>query len=119
MSAGNIDTLLHLWGSSLAAHQDIPPFADHTDLYKTINMTPIGDAPWKSFGLKYSSDKPSENVPLWMDKTYNVWYRDPRVVIKNLFSNTDFNGEFDYVPYREFSEDGSCVVTCFIKGSHT
>ena len=53
MSADQIDRLLHLWGWSLAPHQDTPPFADHKDLYDTVDATPIGDAPWKSFGLGY------------------------------------------------------------------
>ena len=116
MSAGKIDQLLHLWGSSLAAHQDTPPFADHQDLYNTIDATPIGDAPWKSFGLEYDGDRPSENAPSWMDKTYEVWYRDPQVVIKNIFANTDFDGEINYAPYHEFSADGSQRFKDFMSG---
>jgi len=116
MSAGNIDHLLHLWGVSLAAYEDSPPFAGHKDLYTTIDATPIGDAPWKSFGLGYSGDKPSVDVPSWMDKTHDVWYRDPRAVIKNIFSNADFDGEIDYMPYREFSEDGSRRYKDFMSG---
>lgn len=107
MSAGNINHLLHLWGVSLAVYEDTPPFAGHKDLYQTIDATPIGDALWRSFGLEYSSEKPSVDVPLWMDKMHNVWYWDPQAVIKNIFSNADFDREIDYVPYHEFSEDSS------------
>ncbi|KAI5994569.1 hypothetical protein F5J12DRAFT_907243 [Pisolithus orientalis] len=105
LSAGKIDQLLHLWGLSLAPHQDTPPFADHTDLYETIDVTPTGDAPWESFRLKYSGNKPSEGVPSWMNKSYDVWFQDPQVVIKNILSNTDFNAEIDYALYHEFSAD--------------
>ncbi|KIM64472.1 hypothetical protein SCLCIDRAFT_64662, partial [Scleroderma citrinum Foug A] len=99
MPAGKIDALLYLWGSSLAAHQDEPPFANHADLYKTINSTPISDAPWKSFKLRYNDECPPSNPPPWMDKVYDVWYRDPRVLIKNILANPDFDGEIDYTPY--------------------
>lgn len=105
LSAGKIDQLLHLWGSSLTPHQDTPPFADHTNLYKTIDATPTGDTPWESFRLKYSGNKPSEDVPSWVNKSYNVWFQDPQVGIKNILSNTNFNAEIDYAPYHEFSVD--------------
>ena len=117
MSADQIDRLLHLWGSSLAPHQDTPPFADHKDLYDTVDVTPIGDTPWKSFGLGYNGARPPANVPSWMDKTYDVWYRDPKVLIKNIIANTDFDGEFDYAPYREFSPDGSQRYQNFMSGN--
>jgi len=114
--AGKIDNLLYLWGLSLAVHQDKPPFANHKDLYETINSTPIGDAPWKSFGVRYNDSRPPGDPPSWMDHTYDVWYRDPRVVIKNIFSNADFDGEIDYMPYRDFLEDGSRRYKDFMSG---
>ena len=116
ISAGKIDNLLYLWGLSLAVHQDKPPFADHKDLYETIDSTPIGDAPWKSFGVRYNDSHPPGDLPSWMDQTYDVWYRDPHAVIKNIFSNVDFDGEIDYVPYRDFLEDGSCRYKDFMSG---
>ena len=115
-SAGEIDNILHLWGLSLAPHGDDPPFADHQDLYKTINSTPIGDAPWKSFRVKYTGNRPPEDPPSWMNQTYDVWYRDPRAIIKNILSNTDFNGEINYAPHRDFMEDGSRRYKNFMSG---
>ena len=51
MSADNIDTLTSLWAATLLPHDDTPPFADHNDLYETIDSTPIGDVPWQSFSF--------------------------------------------------------------------
>ncbi|KAF8430439.1 hypothetical protein L210DRAFT_3614681 [Boletus edulis BED1] len=48
MLGQKIDTLLHLWGVSLAVHGDAPPFANHQDLYETIDVTSLGDVPWTS-----------------------------------------------------------------------
>jgi hypothetical protein len=104
MSAGDINKLLYLWGVSLAVHHDDPPFADHNDLYKTVDATPLGGVAWESFSLKYNSDKPAERCPLWMDRSYDVWFRDPRTVVRNMLANPEYDGEVDYVPYREFQE---------------
>ncbi|KAF8124221.1 hypothetical protein EV363DRAFT_1403324 [Boletus edulis] len=45
MSGQKIDTLLHLWGVSLAVHGDAPPFANHQDLYETIDVTSLDNNP--------------------------------------------------------------------------
>jgi hypothetical protein len=53
MSTDNIDTLTNLWAVMLLLHADSPPFANHSDLYETIDSTPVGDVPWQSFSLTY------------------------------------------------------------------
>jgi len=103
MSAGDINKLMHLWGLSLTSHGDTPPFADHRDLYATIDETPIGDVRWQSFSMKYNSDVDSESDHAqWMNASYTVWFRDPRTVIHNMLGNPDLKNETDYVPYREW-----------------
>ena len=46
-----------------------------------------------------------------MTKPYDVWYHDPRLLIHNLLANRDFNGEFDYTPFREFDTQNVTVTT--------
>jgi hypothetical protein len=53
MSADNIDTLTNLWAVMLLPHADSPPFANHSDLYETIDSMRVGDVPWQSFSLTY------------------------------------------------------------------
>lgn len=106
MSANNIDELMDLWASTLLNYGDCPPFADHNDLYNTIDSTPLGDAPWQSFSTTYNGEKPTEDVPPWMDAEYHVWHRDPLTVVRNLLNNPDFDGEFDYAPYQETGPNG-------------
>jgi len=62
-SAGQINTLLDLWASTLKKHNDLPPFADCRDLYKTIDNTPLGDVKWQSFSVRYTGEKPDADVP--------------------------------------------------------
>ncbi|KAF8808780.1 hypothetical protein BYT27DRAFT_7255242 [Phlegmacium glaucopus] len=50
MPGSQINELLDIW----AAKSDVPPFADHKDLYHTINSMIVGDAPWSSFLVIYS-----------------------------------------------------------------
>ena len=102
MSAGNIDQLCDLWAHSNPGC--VPPFINHKDLYDTIDATKLGDVPWESFELKYSGEHPTNIMP-WMDQPYEYWFRSARSLVANMLSNPDFDGEFDYSPYRNFLEE--------------
>ncbi|KAJ8587763.1 hypothetical protein M405DRAFT_904199 [Rhizopogon salebrosus TDB-379] len=99
MSGGDIDFIFSLWAASLAPHSDTPPFANHIDMYDAIDSTPLGDVPWQSFSSQYNGTLPEGDVPPeWMTSEYDVWFRDPRLLIHNIISNPDFKDEFDYAP---------------------
>ncbi|EIW76871.1 hypothetical protein CONPUDRAFT_158023 [Coniophora puteana RWD-64-598 SS2] len=104
--AGHIDILMDLWGATLRKHGDTPPFADHKDLYKTIDAIKAGDVPWESFSMSYKGAKPAGAVPPWMTQSYDVWFRDPQKVVRNILGNADFRDGIDYSPYREFDDSG-------------
>ncbi|KIK80294.1 hypothetical protein PAXRUDRAFT_15860 [Paxillus rubicundulus Ve08.2h10] len=106
LSAGNVDKLCQFWGESSLDHGGKPPFVDHKDLHNTIDATPLGDVPWESFKLKYSGECPPGQVPPWMTQTYEFWFHNAHSVVENMFSNPDFDGEIDYVPYRDFLKEG-------------
>lgn len=114
MSAGQIDSLLDLWAASLLKHNDSPPFASHTDLYKTIDSTHLGDTKWDSFQVQYEGRVQAEPAPSWMTAGFEVWYRDPRDVIKTMLGNTDFNGKMDVAPSRHFDKDGNRLYHNFM-----
>jgi hypothetical protein len=107
MSASDIDTLLNLWSASAAAHGGSAPFQNHKHLYDTIDATPLGDIPWKSFSLHFNGNQPEGEVPSWMDASYDVWFRDPHQLVHNIISNPDFENGFDYTPYQEHDANGS------------
>ena len=79
---------------------------NHSDLYDTIDATPLGDVPWDSFSMSYNGPLPESNVPSWMTAEFDIWFRDPRTVVRNMLSNPDFNGEFDEAPRYEFNMNG-------------
>ncbi|KAG0701710.1 hypothetical protein DFH29DRAFT_1000020 [Suillus ampliporus] len=96
MPAGQADRLLDLWATTLLKHGDIPPFADHKDLYATIDSIPLGDVKWVGFSCTYTAEKPDGNYPPWMDGSYDVWYQDPQEVVQNMLVNPAYSDEMDY-----------------------
>ncbi|KAK7681443.1 hypothetical protein QCA50_015535 [Cerrena zonata] len=83
-----------------------PPFADCADMHRTIDSTPLGDAPWCSFTAQYTGLIPEGEAPSWMTAKYDVWCRDPRTVLRNMLANPDFKDEINYAPYREYDKKG-------------
>lgn len=117
MSTGDIDFLFNLWAATLARHNDHPPFSNHAELYSTIDATPLGDVPWESFSLKYNSILPDNNIPPWMTSEYDVWFRNPNTLIRNLISNPDFRDKFDYSPLQEFDANENHHYQDFMLGN--
>ncbi|KAJ6604084.1 hypothetical protein B0H10DRAFT_2314283 [Mycena sp. CBHHK59/15] len=104
MSSKNIDYLLELWALSLMKHEDLGPFQSYEDLYKTIDATKLGDAPWQCFQTEPLAV--GDDAPAWARQSYEIWYRDPDEVIANMLDNPDFDGAFDTAPYVHLDSEG-------------
>lgn len=117
MSGGDIDFIFNLWAASLAAHGETPPFANHVEMYNVIDSTPLGDVAWQSFSSEYNGALPEGDIPTWMTSEYDVWFRDPRILVHNILSNPDFEGEFDYAPLQEYdTSNGAHRFQDFMSG---
>lgn len=109
MSGNNIDELMEIW----AAHQSAqynddddpspPPFANAQDLYNTIDATELGDVPWQGIAITYDDEVP-DNPPNWMFTPYEVWYRDPLLMMESQIGNRDLGNDMDYAPKQVFSQ---------------
>ncbi|KAG2123981.1 uncharacterized protein EDB93DRAFT_1244294 [Suillus bovinus] len=84
-----------LGATSLAAHGETPPFANHIEMYNIIDLMPLDDVTWQTFSSEYNGALPE----------------DPRILVHNILSNPDFEGEFDYAPLQEY--DTSNRAHCF------
>ncbi|KAJ7730745.1 hypothetical protein B0H16DRAFT_1665336 [Mycena metata] len=115
MSQGNIDYLLELWGLSLMKHGDLGPYDNYQQLYAAIDSIGVGDAPWKCF--KTTAIDPRPDAPDWARQEYEIWYRDPDTVIRNMLDNPDFAGEFDTTPYIELDATGQRRWSDFMSGN--
>ncbi|KAG1733920.1 uncharacterized protein EDB91DRAFT_1238517 [Suillus paluster] len=92
--AGQIDHLLNLWATTLLKSGGSPPFADHKDLYATIDSIALGNVKWEGFSCTYTGEKP-DGYPPWMDRTYDE-------VVLNMLVNLAYANEMDYRPYYEW-----------------
>jgi hypothetical protein len=79
-----------------------PPFADHKDLYATIDVIQQGDVPWQSFSIQYTRPLPDGVAPEWMTQKYEVWFRSPLEIFEKQLVNPDFKDEIDWAPKRIF-----------------
>jgi hypothetical protein len=116
MSKSNIDDLFGILKTRVAGEGGTAPFENSADLYATIDSIMEGEVPWDSFNVQYNGPRPKSNVPSWMDEKYQVFYRDPREVVRSMLANKAFNGNFDYTPYREY-ENGQRVWRDFMSGN--
>ena len=106
LSQKKIDVLLELWAATLIPHGDSPPIANHQHLHRQIDAIKLGNTSWENTTLKYEGPLPETTRPAeWKTTVYDVWYRNPREVIKNIFASTDLNGHIDYAAYQEFSDE--------------
>ena len=105
-SASNIDSLFEIWAQSVHEFDAFAPFKDHNDMYTTINSSVLRDVPWQCMVTKVPEDV-DERAASWMRTSYEVWYRDPEIVVSNMLSNADFDGQFDMCPYIELDEEGN------------
>ncbi|KAF7299519.1 C2H2-type domain-containing protein [Mycena indigotica] len=97
ISGSNIDELMEIWALDKLKSDELAPFANADHLYETIDATTLGDAPWKC--LVTDPVSTAASAPEWARRSYEIWYRDPEVVVKNLLDNPDFDGLFDYSAY--------------------
>ena len=70
-------------------------------------MNVAGDAPWQCFKTCPSDDSEvEEDVPNWKQQEYEIWFRDPETVVRNILANPDFENGFDPAPYVEIDRNG-------------
>ncbi|KAJ6603945.1 hypothetical protein B0H10DRAFT_1922992 [Mycena sp. CBHHK59/15] len=116
MSAGAIDELMQNWAARPESMGD-PPFADHHDLYNTIDATELGHVPWESFTVSYNKPLAPSDVTPWKTQEYVVHFRDPRKVLHQQLANPDFKAETDFAPKQVFGEGNSREYQDFMSGN--
>ncbi|KAJ7429538.1 hypothetical protein B0H11DRAFT_2405483 [Mycena galericulata] len=108
-SASNINTALDLWAASVMGLGGSVPWQNAQDLYATIDEIQAGDAPWKTYHIRYAGPLPAGTPPKWMTQDYELCTRNLRDVLHNQLSTTSFKDHVDYIPYRQFNHTGKRV----------
>ena len=106
MSEGNVDKLMQILSAASSFSGSTAPFQNYKHMCTLIDTVEVGDVPWQTFMCKYNGNV-TEDSPSWMKQGYEVHYRDPLQVVKNILSSTEFNGKMDYTPYIETDPKGS------------
>jgi hypothetical protein len=114
MSGGNTSNLMQLLA---ALYPDAgPPFADANDLYSTIDSISQGDIPWQNASVVYNGVV-GNDAPPWKTAQYEVWFRDPLLVMEQQIGDADFNGEIDYAPKRVVDDQGRRQYSDLMSGN--
>jgi hypothetical protein len=99
MSQGEINELMQIlseWSKTLDPEAE-PPFADAKDMYSTIDACQLGHIPWQSFKVSFDGEVNEDDAP-WKQQAYDVWFRDPKELLKAQLGNKDFEKEMDFAP---------------------
>jgi hypothetical protein len=116
MSGTNINDLLQIWATTLSHDQD-PPFASKNEMYNAIDNLDFGGAPWNCFTVKYNGEIKEGDVTPWKHKSFEVWYRDPRVIMHNQLGNRDYADEIDIASKDVRNKDGKRRYSDFMSGN--
>ena len=86
-------------------------------MYDTIDSIQVGTVGWMTYRLSYGGPLPAGTVPHWMQETYELNVQDVLAVFEEQLASKEFDGQFEYTPYEEYDENGSCVHSNFMSGS--
>jgi hypothetical protein len=116
MSGTKFDRLCNLLA---AIYPDMPPlFANHNDLYSTIDTILQGNIPWEYFSVSYNGELPEDReVPSWMRAPFEVWYQDPLSMMEGQIGNPNFAKEFDFALKQVLRKDGKCEYSDLMSGN--
>jgi hypothetical protein len=116
MPASSINELLEYWAHSAMQYDASAPFDSCRSLYATMDAIRDGDAPWQCLTVSNMTDL-SEHAPSWKKQEFEVWYRDPDVVVTNILDNPDFASQFDVASYIMTDSQGRRRWGDFMSGN--
>ena len=116
MSGTNINDLLQIWARTLPQDQD-PPFVSKNEMYNAIDNLGHGGAPWKCFTVKYNGEIKEGDVTPWKHKSFEVWHRDPRILMHIQLGNRDYADEMDFASKDVRDMDGKRRYSDFMSGN--
>jgi hypothetical protein len=108
-SAAKIDKALDIWTAVVMKYGEIVPWHNSADLYETIDAIQHGDAPWKSYSVRYRGPVPPGTPPKWMSDEYQLCTRNSHQLLHYQLATSEFHDKVDYVPYRQFNGTGERV----------
>ncbi|KAF7977691.1 hypothetical protein HWV62_2942 [Athelia sp. TMB] len=115
-SEAGINTALDIWAASLLPFGADTPWKNADELYSTIDVIQLGDAPWKTVKVRYTGPLPAGQPPKWMTETYEFCFRNTRQVLHQQLASPNFKSKTHYVPYRQFNPQKRRVYSNLMSG---
>ncbi|KAJ7610408.1 hypothetical protein FB45DRAFT_1121445 [Roridomyces roridus] len=115
-SEKDINTALDIWAASVMKYGATAPWKDAREMYAAIDTIRDGQAPWRTYTLRYSGPLPPGQPPKWMTHTYELCTRNTRLLLHNQLSTTVFRQHVNLVPYRQFNHAGKRVYSNLMSG---
>jgi hypothetical protein len=121
-SAGDIQCGLDLWRATVKGHQidhddHGVPWKSAKEMYDSIDSISVGGVGWMTYELSYNGPQPDGVPPWWMQESYELNVRDILSVFEEQMASKEFDGQFDYMPYEEYDQEGSHVYSNLMSGN--
>lgn len=106
-SQGDLDHLMNVWAARNIRKYQEPdaPFTDTEHMHAVIDEVPFGAENWTTVTVQYSGEL-DDASPAYLRESYTFYMRDVLRSVEVMAESSDFDGKFDYVPYKEFGPDG-------------
>jgi hypothetical protein len=88
------------------------------DLLAYIDSVPMADIPWQSFDVSYTEEIPAYGAPRWMFEKFECHFRDPRLLVRQMLANRNFDGHFDDAAYQKFNKKGKRTRKDFMSADY-
>ncbi|KAH9161675.1 hypothetical protein EDB89DRAFT_1861472 [Lactarius sanguifluus] len=123
-SAEDIRQGLDLWRAmATTTHQmdhdscDGVPWKSAKEMYNTIDSISVGGVSWVTYQLSYNGPQPTGTLPRWMQETYKLNVRNILSVFEEQLASKEFDGQFEYTPYKEYDAKGHRVYSNLMSGN--
>jgi Plavaka transposase len=96
---------------------DEVPWKTANEMYESIDSISAGGPGWTTFELSYGGPRPDGAPPRWMQESYELNVRDILSVFEEQLASKEFDGQFEYMPYEEYDQNGSRVYSNLMSGN--
>jgi hypothetical protein len=91
------------------------PWLSMEKMYETIDQIQAGPALFCSHHFQYNGPMPP-TLPKWMLETYELYARDPRLVLQQQLAMPEFTDKFNPIPYHRFKSTRDRVFSNLMSG---
>ncbi|KAH9159540.1 hypothetical protein EDB89DRAFT_2117724 [Lactarius sanguifluus] len=123
-SAEDIQQGLDLWRAmATTTHQmdhdscDGVPWKSAKEMYNMIDSISVGGVSWVTYQLLYNGPQPTGTLPRWMQETYELNVRNILSVFEEQLASKEFDGQFKYMPYKEYDAKGHRIYSNLMSGN--